>query len=78
MPRPAIACPPQLHSLRSRFDAFGVRKLALHLPDIIASSDGSVQCLIGFETGEPEAGRTQFEGPAQGCVHGGRRFTGTT
>lgn len=73
-----IACPAQIGSLRSRFVALGVRKLALHLPDTIAASDGSVQCLIGHETGEVEYGQMYVEGSAHGCVHRGHRIKATT
>lgn len=78
MRRSAIAYPAQFDSLRSRFDGLGIRKLALHLPDTVAASDGSVQCLIGHEAGESDPGRSHVEGPAHGCVHRGRRLTGTT
>ena len=78
MSRSTGVFPPQFDSLCSRFGALGIRKLALHLPDTIAAIDGSVQCLIGHETGEGEPGRVQVEGPAHGCVHGGRRLKVTT
>jgi hypothetical protein len=78
MSRTTIAHPTQVDCLRTRFGALGIRKLALHLPDTIAASDGSVQCLIGYETGEGEPGRSHPEGPAHGCVHRGRRVTATT
>jgi len=78
MSRTAVAFPSQFHALCSRFGALGIRKLALHLPDTIAASDGSVQCLIGHESGEGEAGQAHIEGAAHGCVHRGHRVTVTT
>jgi len=78
MPRTAIAYPSQFRALCSRFGALGVRKLALHLPETIAVPDGSVQCLIGHETGEVEPGQVHVEDAAHGCVHRGRRVTATT
>lgn len=78
MNRTIVACPAQLDSFRSRFDALGIRKLALHLPDTVAAFDGSVQCLIGHEMGEREPGRIYVEGSADGCVHRGQRLKGTT
>lgn len=78
MSRTTIVHPSQVDSLRTRFGAIGIRKLALHLPDTIAAPDGFVQCLIGHETGEGEPGRIHSEGPAHGCVHRGRRITTTT
>ncbi len=78
MSRTAVAYPPQFDSLRSRFGALGIRKLALHLPDTVAALDGSVQCLLGHEMGESEPGRIHVEGPAHGCVHRGQRVKLTT